>query len=117
VKVDDDQWQSPPSPGQDVWIVGRIFSNPFGGVRLQVDDFIEPNDKPPAPDEIEQSQGGLFSATGVVGPATIAEFWSCGRLRPVFLKLRRRSDLLLRTSNPTIKPKIDVDKFIVYNSF
>ncbi|MBQ7111222.1 MAG: hypothetical protein IJO06_08370 [Thermoguttaceae bacterium] len=66
VKVDDEQWQSPPSPGQDVWIVGRIFSNPFGGVRLQVDDFIEPSDKHPAPDEIEQSQGGMFSGIGTV---------------------------------------------------
>ncbi|MBQ5790267.1 MAG: hypothetical protein IIW01_08250 [Thermoguttaceae bacterium] len=70
VKVDDEQWRSSPTPGQDFWIVGRIFSNPFGGVRLEVDDFIEPSDKHPAPDEIEQSQGGMFSGIGKVSRST-----------------------------------------------
>ena len=66
VKVDDEQWKLAPLPGTDFWIVGRIFSSRFGGVRLQVDDFIEPDDKHPAPDELEQKEGGIFSGVASV---------------------------------------------------
>lgn len=70
VKVTDAQWSSPPNVGAQVWIVGRIFSNRFGGVTLHADDFFEPSERHPAPDELEQIQGGQFSGIAKVMRAT-----------------------------------------------
>lgn len=68
--VDDDQWATPPRIGQQLWLVGVIFTNNFGELDLQVRKFLSPSDANPAPDFIAQMEGGEFTGITMIERTT-----------------------------------------------
>lgn len=68
--VDDDQWATPPRAGQQLWLVGVIYTNNYGELELQVRKFIVPNEANPAPDFIAQMEGGEFTGITMIERTT-----------------------------------------------
>lgn len=58
-------WNNPPEMFQAIWIRGYLFSNRYGELSPEIEDFIEPNEKYPVPNDNEQLAGGYVN--GLVG--------------------------------------------------
>ena len=68
--VDDDQWATPPRAGQQLWLVGVIYTNNYGELELQVRKFMVPNEANPAPDFLAQMEGGEFTGITMIERTT-----------------------------------------------
>ena len=68
--VNKDQFDNPPSIGDNLWIVGNIFLNKFGALELKPTKIYAPNEQDPEPSLDANLDGGEFYGIGIVEKTT-----------------------------------------------